>query len=82
MPASWRACRRASEPNLGLFSVQRLTFRILAKRGRTFVVASVSNLAFKGGIALSMGSLCLFRVVAPLFGGIMAASLAAVLFWP
>ncbi len=49
---------------------------------RAIVLASLSNLAFKGGLAGVLGGTALLRPLAPLFGCSMAAGVAVLLLWP
>lgn len=49
---------------------------------RAILLAALSNLVFKGAIALSLGGRALGARVAPLFGASLVAGAAIVLLWP
>ncbi len=49
---------------------------------RSIVIASLSNLLFKGGIAASLGGSTLARQLAPYFGASLLAGVAVLWLWP
>jgi uncharacterized membrane protein (DUF4010 family) len=49
---------------------------------RVILVASLSNLMFKGGMVAVIGGRRLVRFILPAFGGVLLAGVAILLFWP
>jgi uncharacterized membrane protein (DUF4010 family) len=49
---------------------------------RLVMVAALSNLVFKGAMAVAIGNRRLGALIAPLFGILLATGLAIIFFWP